>query len=101
MNRMTDRYDGQAMLLCENEKCKIYSDGMCSAVIPCYAEQNAIDKLCAYEEAEERGELVCVKRGKWLDGYEMQTCSCCAYRGKRSYNYCPRCGADMREADNG
>ena len=50
MERLTDRYDGQAILLCEDEKCKIYGDGMCSAASPCYAEQNAIDKLCAYED---------------------------------------------------
>lgn len=35
-----------------------------------------------------------VKRGRWLDGY----CSCC---GERTVwdetDYCPNCGADMRE----
>ena len=37
------------------------------------------------------------KRGRWLDGYKRQTCSLCKGKGVRSWNYCPYCGADMRE----
>lgn len=40
------------------------------------------------------------KRGQWLDGYKRQTCSLCKGRGVRSWNYCPYCGADMREVDD-
>lgn len=37
------------------------------------------------------------KRGQWLDGYKRQTCSLCKGKGVRSWNYCPYCGANMRE----
>lgn len=40
------------------------------------------------------------KRGQWLDGYKRQTCSLCKGKGVRSWNYCPYCGADMREVDD-
>lgn len=36
-----------------------------------------------------------VVRGKWIDGTKRQTCSICRYRGVRSWNYCPSCGAKM------
>ena len=36
------------------------------------------------------------RKGEWLDGYSRQTCSVCRYRGFKSWNYCPNCGADMR-----
>ena len=58
MERLTDRFDGQAILICENETCKIYGDGMCSAASPCNTEQDMIDRLAAYEDAEEQGLLV-------------------------------------------
>ena len=40
------------------------------------------------------------KRGQWLDGYKRQTCSLCKGKGVRSWNYCPYCGANMREVDD-
>ena len=40
------------------------------------------------------------KRGRWLDGYKRQTCSLCKGKGVRSWNYCPYCGANMREVDD-
>lgn len=40
------------------------------------------------------------KRGQWLDGYRRQTCSLCKGKGVRSWNYCPYCGANMREVDD-
>lgn len=40
------------------------------------------------------------KRGQWIDGYKRQTCSLCKGKGVRSWNYCPYCGADMREVDD-
>ena len=36
-----------------------------------------------------------VVHGEWLNGYKRQTCSVCRYRGMRSWNYCPNCGAEM------
>lgn len=40
------------------------------------------------------------KDGEWIDGYKRQSCSVCHYRGMRSWNYCPHCGADMRGGRN-
>lgn len=42
-----------------------------------------------------------VKRGRWITKPYMmgntQYCSCCDENYGRKYNYCPNCGADMRE----
>ena len=46
-----------------------------------------------------------VKRGKWETVYDdfmksnYDTCSCCGkeYFGANGFNFCPNCGADMRE----
>lgn len=40
-------------------------------------------------------DVVEVRHGRWNNGYEVQNCSECGYRGKRSYHYCPSCGAAM------
>lgn len=42
-----------------------------------------------------------VVHGEWVDGYKRQSCSVCNYRGMRSWNYCPYCGADMRGEEHG
>lgn len=51
-----------------------------------------------------------VKCGQWEkkpsrlgSHYELYACSCCGftYTFNPNYNYCPRCGAEMRGADNG
>ena len=39
--------------------------------------------------------VVEVVHGEWIDGYKRQSCSVCHYRGMRSWNYCPNCGAKM------
>lgn len=39
--------------------------------------------------------VVPVRLGEWLDGYKMQTCSLCKCRGKKSWTFCPHCGARM------
>ena len=41
------------------------------------------------------------KKGEWSDGYRWQRCSLCKQTGKKSWNYCPNCGADMRGERNG
>ena len=41
------------------------------------------------------------KKGKWSDGYRWQRCSLCKQTGKKSWNYCPYCGADMRGENDG
>lgn len=41
-------------------------------------------------------------KGEWLDGgiNGAKVCSVCnAHMGLRIFNYCPRCGADMRSGD--
>ena len=49
------------------------------------------------------------KRGKWIEAnthiYEIYECTACKAwtyipNGPRDYNFCPRCGADMREVDD-
>lgn len=40
-----------------------------------------------------------VERGEWLEGSYMQPCSVCKYRGRKSWHYCPNCGADMRKGE--
>lgn len=54
-------------------------------------------------ETEPTADVVEVVHGEWKDGYKRQSCSVCHYRGMRSWNYCPNCGADMRgeEDDKG
>lgn len=46
------------------------------------------------------------KRGKWIKAdsqqyfrkhYPAYTCSICNYKKGGNWNYCPNCGADMRE----
>ena len=41
------------------------------------------------------------EKGKWSDGYRWQRCSLCKQTGKKSWNYCPNCGADMRGEKDG
>lgn len=50
--------------------------------------ESAINDISAADVVE-------VKHGRWNNGYEVQNCSECGYRGKRSYHYCPCCGAKM------
>ena len=35
------------------------------------------------------------QKGEWSDGYRWQRCSLCKQTGKKSWNYCPNCGAKM------
>ena len=46
-------------------------------------------------EAIPAADVVPVRLGEWLDGYKMQTCSLCKCRGKKSWTFCPHCGARM------
>ena len=46
-------------------------------------------------EAEPAADVVPVRLGEWLDGYKMQICSLCKCRGKKSWTFCPHCGARM------
>lgn len=53
-----------------------------------YCCEDAINRIPAADVVE-------VRHGRWNNGYEVQNCSECGYRGKRSYKYCPHCGARM------
>lgn len=49
------------------------------------------------------------KKGKWIKGVgengitTSEFCSCCRYENKHwcDWNFCPNCGADMREKQDG
>jgi len=40
-------------------------------------------------------------KGKWIVDERMvfPKCSCCKVEGYNSFDFCPMCGADMREGD--
>ncbi len=71
--------------------------------------QDAIQKLCDYEDLEEQGLLKIVVRGEWIfkyDGAYGKRRAYCSACGKRSgiggiienqmKPYCPNCGAEMK-----
>lgn len=58
MERMTNKYNGENILLCgycDGDQCNKED---CAAECPCKCEQDAIDRLADYEYAEEQGLLV-------------------------------------------
>jgi hypothetical protein len=68
------------------------------AVNDAYAVKVERASLIAYKEQLEAlpaANIVPVRLGEWLDGYKMQTCSLCKCRGKKSWTFCPHCGARM------
>lgn len=63
-----------------------------------YAVKVERASLIAYKEQLEAlpaADVAPVVHGEWLDGYKMQTCSLCKCRGKKSWTFCPHCGARM------
>lgn len=71
------------------------------AVNDAYAVKAERASLIAYKEQLEAlpaVDVVPVRLGEWLDGYKMQTCSLCKCRGKKSWTFCPHCGARMISA---
>lgn len=40
-------------------------------------------------------DVVQVVHAHWIDGYRWQTCSKCRNKGKKSWKFCPNCGAKM------
>ena len=63
-----------------------------------YAVKVEKASLVAYREQLEAlpaADVVPVRLGEWLDGYKMQICSLCKCRGKKSWAFCPHCGAKM------
>ena len=68
------------------------------AVIKGYdTDYGVIDSDVVYEVIDDvpAADVVPVRLGEWLDGYKMQTCSLCKCRGKKSWTFCPHCGARM------
>ena len=64
----------------------------------------SFDDMQALGAFMEQVEKIEVKEGKWKRYYNNLICSECGnmsicYIGRRSYEYCPRCGAKM-EADD-
>lgn len=66
------------------------------------ASQDIASALSAIPAADVRP----VVRGRWIDNGIPESilsgCSVCGYTcGSSSMNFCPNCGADMREVDDG
>ena len=53
------------------------------------------EQMLAMLDAVPSEDVQPVRHGRWLDGNMLQSCSVCRYRGKKSWNYCPSCGARM------
>lgn len=56
-----------------------------------FDKQEAIDGI----ESVPAADVEEVRHGEWLEGNRWQPCSKCHKRGKRSWKYCPKCGARM------
>ncbi len=108
MSRLTKRDEGSAY--CHVPKCIEICNGKgCSEECNnCPVETRIIEKLGAYEDAEEQGMLAKVVLGEWIfknDGAYGKTRTYCSACGKRSgiggivsnqlKPYCPNCGAKM------
>lgn len=65
----------------------------------------AIDEICSTDVQP-------VKRGRWIEHHDLIECNVCGFEVKdtycekrdmtsseTSYDYCPKCGADMREPE--
>jgi hypothetical protein len=69
-----------------------------------YSKREAIDCI----KAEPAADVVEVKHGRWIwdehpgEYLEEEYCSCpfCGKDSDWEHNFCPNCGADMREAGN-
>ena len=63
------------------------------------------DLAKAYAEGYEQGKFDMMNhiKGEWIEFGNKIECPFCKYStkliGVDKYNYCPRCGADMRDAD--
>lgn len=98
---MSDYIDRQAALDGLNEQIAYCDKALGSFEISMkdeYAVKVERASLIAYKgqlESIPAADVVPVRLGVWLDGYKMQTCSLCKCRGKKSWTFCPHCGARM------
>ena len=83
------------------EECDWYANEFCECEYAIMPLKGALENLPA---ADVRPAV----RGKWSTVYDdfmkshYDTCSCCGkeYFGANGFNFCPNCGADMREAND-
>ena len=75
--------------------CPFYSYGYCKALGACVNTEHGIDTRCPLVEIEQYE----VKRGKWIDFKNGWKCSACGKWNNETSNFCPNCGADMRERE--
>jgi hypothetical protein len=98
---MNDPIDRQAAIDALDEQIKFCDNALCDFNISLkdeYAVKVERASLIAYKgqlESIPAADVVPVRLGEWLDGYKMQTCSLCKCRGKKSWTFCPHCGARM------
>ena len=98
---MSDYIDRQAALDGLNEQIAYCDKALGSFEISMkdeYAVKVERASLIAYKgqlESIPAADVVPVRLGEWLDGYKMQICSLCKCRGKKSWTFCPHCGARM------
>lgn len=59
----------------------------------CDEPADAYQYIRSYPAADVRP----VVRGKWIKIKYRSICRDCSFRGFASWNFCPNCGADMRE----
>lgn len=93
--RLTKRLeDGQAVMDCKN--CELKELQMCTAL---GCRNRLKDRLAEYEDAA--ANVAPVRHGRWYDkGALSCRCSECGCKSNRESNYCPNCGALMKEADH-
>ena len=83
------------------EECDWYANEFCECEYAIMPLKGALENLPAADVRP-------VVRGKWSTVYDdfmkshYDTCSCCGkeYFGANGFNFCPNCGADMREAND-
>ena len=68
---------------------------VCTSIDECLGMKSMKSRALGVLHDIPAADVVEVRHGRWNNGYEVQNCSECGYRGKRSYKYCPNCGAKM------
>ena len=96
MERLTDReLEDVYLIKCMDTKCADCCDN-CEVMI------EALERLKAYEDAEEQGLLI-RERSEWRKNGALMECQSCGEiyctdgcnRGK-AWDFCPNCGAKMK-----
>ena len=80
----------------EREKLpqEVSADGMSDNAVAFAAGYNTcLEHVKSIPAADARP----VVRGKWIKIKYRSICRDCSFRGFASWNFCPNCGADMRE----